>query len=69
MINLEIMVRIYSHKRLEFQIADRSSCMDLIKNADGSVDIKLGPNAPKGKGKNWIPTVAGKSRFQYFRFY
>jgi hypothetical protein len=29
-------------------IADRSSHMDLTKNADGSVDIYMGPKAPKG---------------------
>jgi transposase len=30
------------------RIADRSSRMDLRKNADGSVDIYCGPNAPPG---------------------
>jgi hypothetical protein len=51
------------------KIADRSSRMDLIKNKDGSVDIYLGPDAPKWKEKNWIPTVAGKAWFPYFRLY
>jgi hypothetical protein len=51
------------------KIADRSSRMDLIKNKDGSVDVFMGPNAPKGKEKNWIPTVAGKAWFPYFRLY
>jgi hypothetical protein len=51
------------------KIADRSSRMDLIKNQDGSVDIYMGPDAPKGKEKNWIPTVAGKAWFPYFRLY
>jgi hypothetical protein len=51
------------------KIADRSSRMDLIKNKDGSVDIYMGPDAPKGKEKNWIPTVAGKAWFPYFRLY
>jgi len=53
----------------EQKIADRSSRMDLIKNTDGSVDIYMGPDAPKGKEKNWIPTVAGKAWFPYFRLY
>jgi hypothetical protein len=53
----------------EQKIADRSSRMDLIKNTDGSVDIYMGPDAPKGKEKNWIPTVEGKAWFPYFRFY
>ena len=55
--------------RNEQKIADRSSRMDLIKNTDGSVDIYMGPDAPKGKEKNWIPTVAGKAWFPYFRLY
>jgi hypothetical protein len=51
------------------KIADRSSRMDLIKNKDGSIDIYIGPDAPKGKEKNWIPTVKGKAWFPYFRLY
>lgn len=35
-------------------IVDRSSRMDLRKNADGSVDIYCGPKAPAGFEKNWI---------------
>jgi hypothetical protein len=53
----------------EQEVADRSSLMDLIKNQDGSVDIYIGPDAPKGKEKNWIPTVPGKAWFPYFRLY
>ena len=30
------------------QIADRSSRQDLVKNADGSVDVYFGPTALKG---------------------
>ena len=46
------------------QIADRSSRQpDLVKNADGSVDLYFGPAAPKGFEKNWIPTVPGKAWF------
>lgn len=50
-------------------IADRSSRMDLIKNADGSADIYMGPKAPAGFEKNWIPTVPGRGWFTLFRFY
>lgn len=50
-------------------IVDRSSRMDLRKNANGSVDIHCGPKAPAGFEKNWIPTVPGKNWFAYFRFY
>jgi hypothetical protein len=55
--------------RNEQEIADRSSLMDLIENQDGSVDIYIGPDAPEGTEKNWIPTVVGKAWFPYFRLY
>jgi len=52
------------------RVADKSSrTPDLAKNADGSVDLYMGPTAPKGKEKNWIPTVPGKAWFAYFRLY
>ena len=53
--------------RNEQHIADRSSRMDLIKDADGSINIYIGPDAPAGKERNWIPTVGGKAWFPYFR--
>jgi hypothetical protein len=37
-------------------------------NADGTIDIVFGPNAPKDGG-NWIRTVPGKGWFPIFRFY
>jgi hypothetical protein len=39
----------------EQKIADRSSRMDLIINKDGSVDIYMGPDAPKGKREKLDP--------------
>ena len=51
------------------QVADRSSRQDLVKNADGSVELYFSPNAPKGFEKNWIPTVAGRAWFAYVRLY
>ena len=39
------------------------------KNKDGSVDIYFGPKAPKGKEKNWVQTVPGKTWFVLFRLY
>jgi hypothetical protein len=51
------------------ETTDRSSRQDLTKNADGSVDLYFGPVAPKGFEKNWIPTLAGKAWFPYFRLY
>jgi hypothetical protein len=38
-------------------------------NADGSVDIYIGPKAPVGQESNWIFTPAGTSWFPWFRFY
>ena len=49
--------------------ADRSSRNDIIKNADGSIDLYFSPTAPVGKENNWIPTVPGRHWFAYFRFY
>ena len=54
----------------KYEVADRSSRMDLATNADGSVDIYFGPDKPEGdKAKNWIPTEAGRAWFPYFRLY
>ncbi|EAS42973.1 DUF1254 domain-containing protein [Photobacterium profundum] len=41
----------------------------LIENADGSVDLFFGPNAPKGKEANWIQTVPNKGWFTILRLY
>ncbi|WP_213954527.1 DUF1254 domain-containing protein [Variovorax sp. dw_954] len=38
-------------------------------NADGSVDIDFGPEAPAGREKNWIRTLEGKGWFPILRFY
>lgn len=51
------------------QIADRSSRMDIKTNADGSVDLYVGPKAPDGIRQNWIPSVPGKAWFAYVRLY
>jgi hypothetical protein len=40
-----------------------------VANADGSVDVYFGPQAPQGKEKNWIRTVPGRGWFTYVRFY
>ena len=42
----------------------------LMENADGSVDLYFGPNAPKGmEANNWIATVPGKGWFACLRLY
>ena len=45
-----------------------SSYVNPKLNADGSLDILFGPNAPQSGG-NWTKTVAGKGWFPIFRFY
>ena len=50
--------------------ASRSSQIaDLQKNSDGSVDLFLGPKAPKGKDANWIPTDPKREFEVMFRLY
>jgi hypothetical protein len=39
------------------------------QNADGSIDLYLGPKAPEGKEKNWVATVPGKGYFAILRLY
>jgi len=41
----------------------------MIVNADGSVDLYIGPKAPAGKEANWIASVPGKGWFALFRVY
>lgn len=46
-----------------------STTQGMQQNADGSVDVYFGPQAPAGKESNWIPTVAN-GRFEVlFRLY
>jgi hypothetical protein len=56
--------------RNETQKAEVSSnSKELQKNADGSVDVYFGPQAPSGKESNWVQTVADKFWVPYFRLY
>ena len=49
---------------------DRSSRDNIVRNADGSVDLFFGPIPPAGKPEsNWIKTLPGKGWFTYFRLY
>jgi hypothetical protein len=49
---------------------DRSSRDDIVKIADGSVDLYFGPAPPAGKPpQNWIKTLPDKGWFTYFRLY
>jgi hypothetical protein len=40
----------------------------LTADADGSVDLSFGPEAPAST-ENWIQTIPGRHWFAYFRFY
>ena len=42
---------------------------DLEINADGSVDLYIGPKSPEGKESNWVQTNIGEGWFPVFRFY
>jgi hypothetical protein len=50
--------------------ASRSSQIpEMQKNADGSVDVYFAPQAPAGKGSNWVPTKPGGEFEVMFRAY
>jgi hypothetical protein len=40
-----------------------------VPNADGSVDVFLGPKAPEGRARNWLATVPGRGFFVILRLY
>ncbi len=50
--------------------ASRSSQIpELQKNADGSIDLYIGPSAPTGKESNWLPTDPARKFELMFRLY
>jgi hypothetical protein len=51
------------------QRAGRSGLVPLSRNADGSVDLCFGPEAPDGAEKNWIQTIPGQGFFVMFRLF
>jgi len=42
---------------------------DVKVNADGSVDVYFGPEAPAGMEHNWVQTIPGKGWFMILRLY
>jgi hypothetical protein len=49
------------------RVAVESHDEKLKRNADGSVDVYVGPKAPSGRDSNWIYTKPGKHWFSLFR--
>jgi len=50
--------------------ASRSSQIpEMQKNADGSIDVYFGPQAPKGSDSNWVPTDPTRGFELMFRLY
>ncbi|MGI9293219.1 MAG: DUF1214 domain-containing protein [Pseudomonadales bacterium] len=50
-------------------VAFNSRMKSLQYNRDGSIDLFIGPKAPKGKEANWIKSNQGEGWFALFRFY
>jgi hypothetical protein len=46
-----------------------SQTQNLMKNADGSVDVYFGSKAPAGNDSNWVPTDANGKFEVIFRLY
>jgi hypothetical protein len=51
------------------RVALASTDQGVVKNADGSVDVYFGPEAPQGHEGNWVQTAPDKRWFIMFRFY
>jgi hypothetical protein len=67
-------VTVYSLKTSSFflnstRLTVSSLDKELQMNADGSVDIYFGPEAPAGKGSNWLYTQPKEKWFPWFRVY
>ena len=44
-------------------------CIEVLTNADGSVDVYFGSKAPPGKESNWVPTDPNGKFEVLFRLY
>ncbi|HEY1779669.1 MAG TPA: DUF1254 domain-containing protein [Roseiarcus sp.] len=40
-----------------------------VKNADGTIDLYIGPRSPAGKEANWLATAPGRGFFSILRLY
>lgn len=59
----------HAHIRETSSQGKSSQTEGLKTNADGSVDLYLGPSAPEGKESNWAPTNPGGQFEVLFRLY
>ncbi len=46
-----------------------SSCMNLVKNPDGTIDLWFGPKAPAGKVCNWLQSDPKKKWYMILHLY
>jgi hypothetical protein len=46
-----------------------SQIPEMQQNADGSIDVYFGPQAPQGKESNWVPTDPQRGFELMFRLY
>ena len=40
-----------------------------VVNADGTIDLYIGPTEPAGQAANWLPTAPGRGFFTILRLY
>jgi hypothetical protein len=50
-------------------VSSRNSYQQFAANADGSIDLYFGSDAPEGKEDQWVQTNPGVGFFLYFRWY
>lgn len=67
-------VTAYDAENFHFVVTDQrrpalSSLQDLKRNADGSIDLYFGPQAPRGMASNWIKTEEGKGFLLLLRLF
>jgi hypothetical protein len=55
--------------QLGFKPTIGSQTKGVRTNSDGSYDIYIGPNAPKGYENNWLESIPGRSWFIALRLY
>ena len=54
-------------KEMHYSSKNNKRNPQMAKNADGSIDLYFGSEAPAGKEANWVKTVPGKGGFGILR--